>query len=167
MNARFRFLLGLAAILNLVLVVFLSSTVVQLRSQMTGLTQVLATKEDLVAVNVPQTPLFTEEKCTRCHTERRFAGEHNTRGEIEAAVAHMRAMPDVGLTDKDMAKIHASLSLLRCTRCHGEETLRALALKSPGERMSTIRRMIASPGSGLMPDEMEEIQRAYREIYGF
>jgi hypothetical protein len=167
MNARFRFVLGLAVILNLVFAVFLSGTVVQLRTQVADLSQVLATKEDLIAVNVPQTQLFTEEKCTRCHTERRFAGEHSTRGEIEAAVAHMRAMPDVGLTDQDMAKIHASLSLLRCTRCHGEEKLRTLALKSPEERMSTIRRMIASPGSGLLPDQMEEIQRAYREIYGF
>jgi len=167
MNTRFHFLLGLAAILNLVLVVFLSGTVVQLRSQVANLTKVLATKEDLVAVNVPQSRFFTEEKCTRCHTERRFAGEHNMRGEIEAAVAHMKAMPDVGLTEDDMAKIHASLSLLRCTRCHGEEKIRALALKSPEERMATVRRMTASPGSGLLPDEIAEILRAYREIYGF
>jgi NAD-dependent SIR2 family protein deacetylase len=79
----------------------------------------------------------------------------------------MRAMPDAGFTDQDMAKIHASLDLLRCTQCHGADTLRTLAIKSPAERMRIIREMVAKPGSNITPDEVTRISRAYQQMVGF
>jgi len=167
MNWTFRTLLGIASILSLVLVLFLTSQVTRLRGQVADLTEVLATKDDLVRVSTPQMKFFHEEKCTSCHTERRFAGEHSSKGQIEAALAHMKAMPDATFTEDDMAKIHSSLQLLRCASCHGEEQLRLLALKSPEQRMDVIRRMAAMPGSNISPDEAESIQRAYQQLFGF
>jgi hypothetical protein len=110
---------------------------------------------------------FHEERCTSCHAERRFAGEHNVPGEMESALSHMKAMPDAHFTDQDMAKIHASLSLLRCKSCHSEEKLRLLALKSPEERMAVIQRMALQPGSNLNPDEVESIHTSYQQLFGF
>ncbi len=167
MNWMFRTMLGFSTVLSLVLVLFLNGQVGKLRADVAGLKDVLATKDDLIRVSVPPVKLLHEEKCTSCHTERRFAGEHNVRGEIEAALTHMKAMPDANISDEDMGKIHASLELLRCANCHGEDNLRLLALKTPEQRMELIRRMAVKPGSNLTPDETESIQRAYQQLYGF
>ncbi len=167
MDARFRFIVGLLVLVNAVLGVFLCSLIVTLQADVAQLQNVLATKEDILTVSAPRMELFHEEKCTTCHTERRFAGAHNVRGEIEIALEHMKDKPDVALGDEDMAKIHASLTLLRCTRCHDADLLRSLALATPGARLETVRRMIPKPGSGISPDESAEILRALEQSVGF
>jgi hypothetical protein len=167
MDARFRFVAGFVTVLNALLVIILCGVVMQTRDEVRGLHDVLATKQDLVNVAAPKLTLFTEEKCTSCHSERRFAGEHNVRGEIEQAVAHMSALPDAKFSEEDLAKIHGSLTLLRCTRCHGADKLRLLAIKSPEERMQIIREMVAKPGSNISPDETEEISRSFEQLLGF
>ncbi len=115
----------------------------------------------------PRLTFFHEDRCTSCHTERRFAGPHNTRGQIEQALAHMSALPDTGFSEQDLARIHASLTLLRCTQCHGADKLRSLAIRSPEERMQIIREMIARPGSLITPDEANAIARSYEQMLGF
>ena len=167
MDSRYQFVVGFLTVLNALLVLLLCGLVRDTRQDVNALRAVLATKQDLVNVAVPKFSFFHEEKCTGCHTERKFAGEHNMRGQIEQAVAHMQALPDSGFTDQDMAKIHASLDLLRCTQCHGADTLRSLAIKSPAERMRIIREMVAKPGSNITPDEVARISRAYQQMVGF
>ena len=167
MDSRYQFVVGFLTVLNALLVLLLCGLVRDTRHEINTLQTVLATKQDLVNVAVPKLTFFHEEKCTSCHTERRFAGEHNVRGQIEQAVAHMRAMPDAGFTDQDVAKIHASLELLRCTQCHGADKLRTLAIKSPTDRMRIIREMIAKPRSNITPDEVTRILRAYEQMVGF
>lgn len=167
MDKRYQFVVGLLTVLNVLLTALLCGLVRDTRQDVDALRTVLATKQDLVNVAVPKLTFFHQEKCTACHTERRFAGEHNTRGQIERAVAHMTKMPDAPFSEKDMAKIHASLDLLRCSQCHGTEQLRLLAIKSPAERMRIIREMIAKPGSRITPDESTRILRAYEQMVGF
>jgi hypothetical protein len=167
MNARFQFVLCFCAVTSVLLLTLLAGQVRTLRVEIRALNDQVATREDLVAAQAPEMRLLHEEKCTSCHTERRFAGEHNTRGEIDAAMVHMQAMPDAGFTDEDMAKIHASLTLLRCARCHAVEKLRGLSLRTPEERMDLIRTMMSKPGSGLTSDEADEINRAYQQVIGF
>lgn len=167
MDSRYQFVVGFLTILNALLILLLCGLVRDTRHEVNELRTVLATKQDLVNVAAPKLAFYHEEKCTSCHTERRFAGEHNVRGQIEQAVAHMRALPDSGFTDQDMAKIHSSLELLRCTQCHGADKLRTLAIKSPAERMRVIREMIGRPGSSITPDEVTQISRAYQQLLGF
>jgi len=168
MDARFRFVVGFMTVLNALLVIVLCSVVMNTRDEVRGLHEVLATKQDLVNVAAPKLTFFHEDKCTTCHTERRFAGPHgNVRGEIEQAVAHMSTFPDTKFTDEDMAKIHSSLTALRCVQCHGAEQLRSLSIKSPEQRMQIIREMIAKPGSNISPDEAEEISRSLQQVIGF
>ena len=167
MDSRYQFVVGFLTILNALLVLLLCGLVRDTRHEINELRTVLATKQDLVNVAAPKLTFFHEEKCTGCHTERKFAGEHNMRGEIEQAVAHMRALPDTGFTDQDMAKIHASLDLLRCTQCHGADKLRTLAIKSPADRMRIVREMVARPNSTITPDEVTRILRAYEQVVGF
>ena len=167
MNWTFRALLGFSTVFSLVLIILLAGQVASLREDIAQLETTLATKDDLARVSVPSVKLYHEEKCTSCHTERRFAGEHNVRGEMEAALEHMRAMPDARFTDEEMAKIHASLELLRCASCHGQDQLRLLALKTEEQRMDVIQRMAAKPDSKLEPDEIESIHAAYQRLFGF
>ena len=167
MDARFRFVVAFAVVLNALLVLVLSGVMMDMREDVRGLQDVLATKQDLVNVAAPKLAFFAEQKCTTCHTERRFLGPHNVRGEIEQAVAHMSAMPDANFTQEDLAKIHGSLAALRCVQCHGADKLRLLALKSPEERMQLIREMIAKPGSNISPDEAQQINRSFQQMLGF
>ena len=95
------------------------------------------------------------------------AGGMTGRAEMEAAVAHMQSMPDAGFTDSDVDEIRSSLSMLRCTQCHGPDEIKALALQSAEERRNTVRRMAAMPGSNIDSGETEAIVEAYEGIIGF
>ncbi len=167
MDKRYQFVVGLLTVLNVLLTALLCGLVRDTRRDVGALSAVLATKQDLVNVAAPKLTFFHEEKCTTCHTERKFAGAHNVRGQIEKAVAHMGAMPDAPFTQQEVAKIHASLELLRCTQCHGADRLRGLAIKSSAERMRIIRDMIAKPGSSITPDEVTRISRSFEQMLGF
>lgn len=168
MDARFRFVVGFVGVLNALLIIILCGVVMETREDVQGLKDVLATKQDLINVAAPKQAMFFEDKCTSCHTERKFAGpHHNMPGKIDQALAQMGALPDTGFTDEEFAKIHGSLALLRCAQCHGAEKLRVLAIKTPEERMQIIQEMIAKPGSNISPDEAEAISRSYEQLFGF
>lgn len=165
MNSRLSFLLGFTAVINVLLIVFLAGQISGLREEVADLSDVLATKQDLAAMAL-DVEFAHEDACTGCHSERRFAGRGG-RAEMEAAVAHMQSMPDAGFTDDDVDAIRSSLTMLRCTQCHGDDEIKALALKSEEERRNTIRRMAAMPGSNIDPGEVDAIIDAYNDIIGF
>lgn len=167
MDSRYRFVVGFLVVLNAILTMLLCGLVRDTRHDVNALRDVLATKQDLVNVAAPKLTMSQEENCTSCHTERRFAGEHNVRGQIETALAHMEKMPDVPFSREDTARIHASLQLLRCAKCHDADQLRQLAIKSPAERIRNIREMAAKPGSGISPDEVAAILKSYEQLTGF
>jgi hypothetical protein len=54
--------------------------------------------------------------------------------------------------------------LARCARCHGEETLNLMVLKTQPERIATIRRMAALPGSGIRSDQVLAISQAFEKL---
>jgi len=164
MDNRYRFVVVFITVLNALLIIFLCGLLRDVRADVNSLRNELVSKQDLINVATPHMTFFYEQKCTTCHSERRFAGEHNVRGDIERAVAHMAAMPDANFSEEDIAKIHGSLALLRCTQCHGADKLRTLAIKSPEQRAQIIREMIAKPGSRIGPDEARMIERAYDAV---
>jgi len=167
MDNRYRFVIVLLTVVNAVLISLLCGLARDTRSDVNALQEVLATKQDLVNVATSRMTMFHEERCTSCHSERRFAGEHNVRGQIDAALAHMQTMPDTTFTAEDSARIHASLELLRCADCHGTDQLRQLAIKSPSERMRIIREMAGKPGSRVSPDDVSAILRGFEQLAGF
>jgi hypothetical protein len=54
--------------------------------------------------------------------------------------------------------------LARCARWHGEETLNLMVLKTQPERIATIRRMAALPGSGIRSDQVLAISQAFEKL---
>jgi hypothetical protein len=167
MDSRYRFVVAFLVVLNALLTLLLCGLVRDTRHEVNALREVLATKQDLVNVAAPKLTLYHEEKCTSCHSERRFSAPHTGNGSLDQAIAHMKRMPDARLTQEDLAKVHASLELLRCSQCHGADQLRKLAIKSPTERMQIVREMVAKPASNISPDEVTGLLRAYEQTVGY
>jgi hypothetical protein len=84
--------------------------------------------------------------------------------EIQRTVARMQNHPGADIADGDLERITASLLIVRCARCHGEETLNLMVLKTQPERIATIRRMAALPGSGVRPDQVLAIAQAFEKL---
>lgn len=167
MDSRYRFVVAFLVVLNALLTLLLCGLVRDTRHDVNALRAVLATKQDLVNVAVPKLTLYHEEKCTSCHSERRFTVPHDGAGSLDQAIIHMRKLPDAHFTTEDLAKVHASLELLRCSQCHGADQLRKLAIKSPTERMQIVREMVGKPASNITPDQVDRILRAYEHMVGF
>ena len=68
---------------------------------------------------------------------------------------------------QDMDKVHASVKLLRCANCHSSDEIGKLALLSEPEQSEVIRRMQKMPGSGISPDEVDDIKRSFQLLVGF
>ena len=84
--------------------------------------------------------------------------------EIQRTVERMQNHPGADIPPGELERITASLLVARCARCHGEETLNLMVLKTPPERLATIRRMTALPGSGLRPDQALATAQAFEKL---
>ena len=167
-DAKARIVTTFVALATAILVLFACSVLMGLRADVAALKDVLASKDDLVAVKTAGLDLsFQQRKCTTCHTERRFAGEHETKDELVKIIKHMEEMPDMRLTDRDVEKIHSSLTLLKCATCHSSEEIKKLALMTDAEQTGTIREMQRKPGSNISPDEVQQIKDSFQLLVGF
>jgi hypothetical protein len=86
--------------------------------------------------------------------------------EIQRTVERMQSHPGANIPPGEFERITASLLVARCARCHGEETLNLMVLKTQPERIATIRRMAALPGSGVRPDQVLDIAQAFEKLMG-
>ena len=76
----------------------------------------------------------------------------------------MQNHPGADIQQAELERVAASLLVVRCARCHGEETLNLMVLKTQPERIATIRRMAALPGSGVRPDQVPAIAQAFEKL---
>ena len=167
MSPRATFLNSVLSIFMAVMLLLLCAMVLNLRGEIQTLRGETVTHKDLVQARIPELRVFAEEKCTSCHTERRFLNEHMSQSELELHVEQMAAMPDVRLSDQEVAKVHASLNIMKCMQCHDSTVLKELALKSQDERLGVINRMIEKQGSRISSEEMDSIDRSFEMILGF
>jgi hypothetical protein len=79
----------------------------------------------------------------------------------------MERHPDMKLTDQDVQRVHASLTLLKCANCHASEQIKKLALLNSDQQIAKIREMQSKPGSRISPDEVKEIQESFHVLVGF
>ena len=84
--------------------------------------------------------------------------------EIQSALERMQSHPGANISPDDVERIAAALLVLRCARCHGEDTLNLMVLKTQPERIATIRRMSTLPGSGVRPDQVPTIAQAFEKL---
>jgi hypothetical protein len=150
---------------NLILFVALITQVRHLQRRVAGRPADLATRRDVPALRPLPVPQILRQNCVECHsalTRRDDLDRANRDPGYDRAHA---GPPGANISRGELDQIAASLLVLRCARCHNEETLGLMVLKTEPERLATIRRMAALPGSGVRPDQAPALARAFAELF--
>ena len=163
----FRVVVMLVVLVNLILTVALISQVREIQHRVAGLPPDLASKRDVAALRPLQIRQLLTRNCVECHTARRLASTLSMEPvEIQRTIERMQTHPGANIAQGDLERIGASVLVVRCARCHGEDTLNLMVLKTQPERIATIRRMVALPGSGVRPDQVAAIAQAFETLVG-
>ena len=122
----------------------------------------LASKRDVAALRPLRVRQILTQNCVACHSTRRLGVTVSMEpAEIQRTVERMQNHPGADIPPGELARISASLLVARCARCHDEATINLMVLKTLPERLATIRRMAALPGSGLRPDQALAAAQAF------
>ena len=163
----FRVFVFLAVLANLILTIALIAQVREVQQRVENLPPDLASKRDVAMLRPLRVREILQENCVGCHSSRRLGVTVSMEpAEIQRTVARMQTHPGADIPPGEFERIAASLLVVRCARCHGEETLNLMVLKTQPERIATIRRMAALPGSGVRPDQVLDIAQAFEKLIG-
>ena len=162
----FRIAVMLGVLVNLILTIALITQVREVQQRVASLPPDLASKRDVAALRPLQVRQILTQNCVGCHSARRLGATVSMEpAEIQRTIERMPSHPGADIPPGEFERITASLLVLRCARCHGEETLNLMALKTQPERIATIRRMSALPGSGVRPDQVPAIAEAFEKVW--
>jgi hypothetical protein len=161
----FRIVVMLVMCVNLILTIALVTQMRELQQRVASLPPDLASKRDVAMLRPLRVREILQENCVECHSSRRLGVTISMEpAEIQRTVARMQTHPGADIPPGEFERIAASLLVVRCARCHGEETLNLMVLKTQPERIATIRRMAALPGSGVRPDQVLDIAQAFEKL---
>jgi hypothetical protein len=165
--SAFRIVVMLGVLVNLILTIALVTQVRELQQRVATLPPDLASKHDVAMLRPLRVREILQRNCVECHSARRLGVTVSMEpAEIQRTVARMQTHPGADIPPGEFERIAASLLVVRCARCHGEETLNLMVLKTQPERIATIRRMAALPGSGVRPDQVLDIAQAFEKLMG-
>ena len=158
---------GIAVLVNLILSVFLLDQVRRTREQVAELSDELASKQDVAMLQPIRIDEILEQRCVRCHTDRRFAKLTDmTRPQILETIQRMREHPGSNIPADEVREIEAALLVFRCTACHGEGVLSEILLMPPDERVHFLRTKVLMPDSGFRTDQVGELMEAFDTLAG-
>ena len=161
----FRIIVILAVLANLILTIAVIMQVRELQRRVASLPPDLASKRDVAMLRPLRVREILMQNCVGCHSSRRLGTTISMEpADIQRTVQRMQNHPGADIAPGEFDRIAASLMVVRCARCHGEETLNLMVLKTMPERMATIRRMAALPGSGVRPDQALAIAQAFEKL---
>jgi uncharacterized membrane protein len=161
----FRIVVLLAVLGNLILTIAVITQVRDVQRRVADLPADLATRRDVAALRPLPIRQILRQNCVECHSARRLAVTLSMEpSEIQRTIERMQSHPGANISRTEFERITAALLVVRCARCHSEETLGLMVLKTEPERLATIRRMAALPGSGVRPDQAPALARAFEEL---
>jgi cytochrome c553 len=161
----FRIIVMLIVLVNLVLTIALVMQVRELQQRVASLPPDLARKHDVAMLRPLRIREILTQNCVECHSTRRLGVTVSMEpAEVQRTVERMQSHPGANIPPREFERITASLLVARCARCHGEETLNLMVLKTQPERIATIRRMAALPGSGVRADQVLAIAQAFDKL---
>jgi cytochrome c553 len=161
----FRVIVLLVVLVNLILTIALITQVRELQQRVASLPPDLARKADVAMLRPLRIRQIITQNCVECHSTRRLGVTVSMEpAEVQRTVERMQSHPGANIPPDEFERITASLMVARCARCHGEETLNLLVLKTQPERIATIRRMAALPGSGIRADQVLAIAQAFEKL---
>jgi hypothetical protein len=157
---------GVVVVVNLILTILAVDQITSARGEIEDLKQELASKQDIAMLRPIRVTEVLEERCQRCHTDRRFAATWDMDPtEILTTIQRMRSHPGgEAIPVEEVPRIEAALIMLRCTSCHGEEVLSRALLMPVDERERFLRTKVAMPRSGFRPDQAGEVIRAFERL---
>jgi cytochrome c553 len=161
----FRVIVLLALLVNLILTIALVTQVREVQQRVASLPPDLAIKRDVAMLRPLHIREIITQNCVECHSTRRLGVTVSMEPtEVQRTVERMQTHPGADIPPGEFERITASLLVARCARCHGEETLNLMVLKTQPERIATIRRMAALPGSGVRTDQVLAIAQAFDKL---
>jgi len=161
----FRIVVMLVVLVNLILTVAVITQVRELQQRVANLPPDLASKRDVAMLRPLRIREILTQNCVECHSNRRLGVTVSMEpAEIQRTVERMQTHPGANISEGELERIGASIMVLRCARCHDEGTLNLMVLKSQPERIATVRRMAALPGSGVRPDQVTAIAQAFEKL---
>lgn len=156
----------LVVLVNLILTIALITQVREVQQRVASLPSDLASKRDVASLRPLQVRQILTRNCVECHSARRLGATVSMEpSDIQRTIERMQSHPGANIPPGEFERIAASLLVLRCARCHGEDTLNLMVLKTEPERIATIRRMAALPGSGVRPDQVLAIAQAFEKVW--
>ena len=164
-NLGFRVFVFLAVLANLILTIALIAQVREVQQRVENLPPDLASKRDVAALRPLRVRQILTQNCVECHSTRRLGTTVSMEpAEIQRTIERLPSHTSVNIPQAEMERITASLLIARCARCHGEDTLNLMVLKTQPERVATIRRMAALPGSGVRADQVLATAQAFEKL---
>ena len=161
----FRIVVMLVVVINLILTIALIMQVREVQQRVASLPVDLATKRDVAMLRPLRVREILMQNCVECHSSRRLGATVSMEpAQLQRTIERMQNHPGANISPGEFDRIAASLLVVRCARCHGEETLNLMVLKTQPERIATIRRMAALPGSGVRPDQVLAINQAFEKL---
>jgi proteasome lid subunit RPN8/RPN11 len=161
----FRIVVLLVVLVNLILTVALVTQVREIQQRVGSLPPDPATKRDVAALRPLQIRQILRQNCVACHSARRLGVTVSMEPtEIQRTIERMQSHPGANISPSEFDRIAAAIMVVRCARCHNEETLGLMVLKTQPERIATIRRMAALPGSGVRQDQVPALAQAFEEL---
>jgi hypothetical protein len=152
-------------LVNLILTIAIIMQVRELQQRVASLPPDLASKRDVAMLRPLRVREIITQNCVECHSTRRLGVTVSMEpSEVQRTVERMQTHPGANIPLGEFERITASLLVARCARCHGEETLNLMVLKTQPERLATIRRMAALPGSGVRSDQVLAIAQAFEKL---
>jgi uncharacterized membrane protein len=161
----FRIIVMVVLLVNLILTIALVTQVRELQQRVASLPPDLASKSDVAMLRPLRIRQIITQNCVECHSTRRLGVTVSMEpSEVQRTVERMQNHPGANIPPGEFERITASLLVARCARCHSEETLNLMVLKTQPERLATIRRMAALPGSGVRADQALAIAQAFEKL---
>lgn len=182
-GARRRSFFMFLGVATFVLVVFLVQLVVSLHHDVSGLREVLATKDDLTNLAMSMGPADPVQAtlrgaCGNCHDSTAFATAHGEgqaleyvcnldSGEIEDLIFRMTERNGVVLAAEDLPRVEAALTYMKCAHCHTIDRIRELSIMGEEERWNVILAMMSEPGAKISQEDARRIRDFYGEFWGW
>jgi cytochrome c553 len=161
----FRLFVIMAVLVNLILTIALITQLREVQQDVAKLPPDLASKRDVAALRPRRVREIIRQNCVNCHSSRALGATVSMEpAEMQRTIERLPSHTSVNIPQDQMERISASLLVARCARCHGEETLNLMVLKTVPERIATIRRMAALPGSGVRADQVLATAQAFEKI---
>ncbi len=158
---------GIAILVNLLLAVLLLDRIEETRSEVVGLTEKLASKQDVAMLRPIRVGEILEQRCEGCHTNRRFSAlKEMSQRQVLETIGRMASHPGADIPASEVREIESALLLFRCNACHSEAVLSQLALMPPEERVRFLRTKVAMPGSGFRLDQVGQLIEAFEVLVG-